>query len=125
MNYNDKPLLTRPQHRFYTGPNYLEIDMDVHNYAFIARKAFYGFIHRLAPVVFENAFVVQGEDAYAWFVLAAATSATCTPRLLLLALPLPSRELPHEFMQSRSQVRYNCCPRLTAIFSLPLSPCSH
>jgi hypothetical protein len=60
MNYNDKPLLTRPQHRFYTGPNYLEIDMDVHNYAFIARKAFYGFIHRLAPVVFENAFVVQG-----------------------------------------------------------------
>jgi hypothetical protein len=35
--------------------------MDVHNYAFIARKAFHGFIHRLAPVVFENAFVVQGE----------------------------------------------------------------
>lgn len=60
MNYNDKPLLTRPQQRFYTGPNYLEIDMDVHNYAYIARKAFYGFIHRLAPVVFENAFVVQG-----------------------------------------------------------------
>ncbi|KAL4439907.1 hypothetical protein ABPG75_002908 [Micractinium tetrahymenae] len=60
MNYNDKPLLTRPQQRFYTGPNYLEIDMDVHNYAFIARKAFHGFIHRLAPVVFENAFVVQG-----------------------------------------------------------------
>jgi hypothetical protein len=43
------------------GPNYLEIDLDVHNYAFIARKAFHGFIHRLAPVIFENAFVVQGE----------------------------------------------------------------
>ncbi len=43
------------------GPNYLEIDMDVHNYAYIARKAFHSFIHRLAPVVFENAFVVQGE----------------------------------------------------------------
>jgi len=27
---------------FFAGPNYLEIDMDVHNYAFIARKAFYG-----------------------------------------------------------------------------------
>lgn len=59
-NYNDKPLLTRPQQRFYTGPNYLEIDLDVHNYAYIARKAFHSFISRLAPVVFENAFVVQG-----------------------------------------------------------------
>ena len=45
------------------GPNYLEIDLDVHNYAFIARKAFHGFIHRLAPVIFENAFLVQGEWA--------------------------------------------------------------
>lgn len=60
MNYNDKPLLTRPQQRFYTGPHYLEIDLDVHSYAFVARKAFHGYIQRLAPVVFENAFVVQG-----------------------------------------------------------------
>ena len=51
------PAAVSPTH---AGPGYLEIDLDVHNYAFIARKAFHGYIHRLAPVVFENAFVVQG-----------------------------------------------------------------
>ena len=64
-NYNGKPLLTRPQQRFYSNSvgKYLEIDVDVHSYAYIARRAFYGYISRLAPVVFENAFVVQGNRA--------------------------------------------------------------
>jgi hypothetical protein len=61
-NYNEKPLLTRPQHRFFPGPGgaYLEVDMDVHSYAYIARRAYYGYLSRLAPVVFDNAFVLQG-----------------------------------------------------------------
>lgn len=59
-NYNEKPLLTRPQHRFYSGPGYLEIDVDVHSYAYLAKKALNSFITRLAPVIFENGFVVQG-----------------------------------------------------------------
>ena len=37
-NYNDKPLMTKPQHRCFRGPNYFEIDIDVHSYAFIARR---------------------------------------------------------------------------------------
>ena len=34
--------------------------MDVHSYAYLARKAFAGFIPRLATVIFENAFIIQG-----------------------------------------------------------------
>ena len=61
-SYNGKPLLTRPQHRFYTSAKgqYVEIDIDVHCYAYIARRAFFGYLTRLAPVIFENAFVLQG-----------------------------------------------------------------
>ena len=40
----------------------MEIDIDVHSYAFLARKAFAGFIPRLATVVFENAFIIQGNQ---------------------------------------------------------------
>ncbi|KAL3149993.1 hypothetical protein ABBQ38_013349 [Trebouxia sp. C0009 RCD-2024] len=58
--YNDKPLLTKPQHRFYSGPNYFEMDLDVHAYAYLARKAFSGYLPRLGSVVFENALVIQG-----------------------------------------------------------------
>ncbi|PSC69289.1 plant F14N23-31 [Micractinium conductrix] len=92
VNYNEKPLLTRPQQRFYTGPGYLEIDLDVHNYAFIARKAFHGYIHRLAPVVFENAFVVQGNrpEELPEQVLAAARVYRCD---FDNARPFPARSL--------------------------------
>jgi hypothetical protein len=64
-NYNGKPILTRPQHRFYSDPagTYFEMDFDVHRYAYIARRAFYGYLTRLAPVVFENAFCLQGNRA--------------------------------------------------------------
>lgn len=46
-NYNDKPILTRPQHHFFLEKNYLEIDLDVHSYAWTARKALSGFLPRL------------------------------------------------------------------------------
>lgn len=39
--YNDKPLLTRPQQKFFLTPTYLEIDLDIHNYAYLARKVVY------------------------------------------------------------------------------------
>lgn len=58
--YNEKPILTRPQHKFYSGPNYFEIDFDLHSYAFIARKALGSMMPRIHHVVFENAFLIQG-----------------------------------------------------------------
>ena len=36
--YNFKPFLTRPKHSFFRGPNYLEMDMDVHDYSYTVRK---------------------------------------------------------------------------------------
>ena len=52
LKYNDKPLLTRPQQKFFTGPNYLEVDLDIHSYAWLARKAFSNFIPRLGELHF-------------------------------------------------------------------------
>ena len=64
-NYNGKPILTRPQHRFYSNAErqYAEIVLDIHQFAYIARRAFSGFVPRLSTVIFEDAFVLQGNRA--------------------------------------------------------------
>lgn len=69
MNPSLPPLLSqvlsRPQHTFFNGPNdsYLEIDLDIHVYSFFARQAFLGYMPRLNTVVFEVAFVIQGNSS--------------------------------------------------------------
>lgn len=41
------------------GPNYLEVDLDIHSYTFLLRKAAAAYHTRLRSVVWENAFVLQ------------------------------------------------------------------
>jgi hypothetical protein len=60
--YNMKPVLSRPQHTFFIGPNssYMEIDFDIHTYSYIARSALHSLAPKLGSLLWELAFVIQG-----------------------------------------------------------------
>jgi hypothetical protein len=60
QSYNEKPVLARPQQTYYEGPGYLEVDLDIHIYSYLARSALMSFMDRLDKVVWEIAFVIQG-----------------------------------------------------------------
>lgn len=60
--YNGQPILTRPQHRFYQGEGYFEIDVDAHTFNYVARKGLVSVADHICRMNVDFGLVLEGQD---------------------------------------------------------------
>ena len=60
-SYNGQPILTRPQHRFYYGKGYFEVDVDAHEFCYVARKGLAGVTDHMGNMIVDFGLVVEGQ----------------------------------------------------------------
>eukprot|EP00035_Acanthoeca_spectabilis_P025508 m.458711 g.458711 ORF g.458711 m.458711 type:complete len:294 (+) comp21570_c0_seq1:76-957(+) len=61
-DYNMKPFLTRPQHKFFRGPNYFEIDLDVHEFSYLPKKVWASIRERVDECQVDIGLTIEGRD---------------------------------------------------------------
>lgn len=60
--YNGQPILTRPQHRFYQGDGYFEVDVNAHDFNYVARKGLVGVSTHARNMILDFGYVLEGQE---------------------------------------------------------------
>ncbi|KAE9281380.1 hypothetical protein PF008_g27899 [Phytophthora fragariae] len=60
--YNGQPILTRPQHQFYRGNGYFEVDVNAHDFNYVARKGLVGVSDHACNMILDFGFVLEGQE---------------------------------------------------------------